>query len=478
MARRGVPKGPFWKFLLVDIAVVFAALALAFLARFQEFRIENLNVYLPLLLPILLIRISVLFSFRLYDFSRPLTVFDILYFTFWAMLLAHGIEALLILYVDTFWETRPIFLWPQAWQSTEPSSETYQISRYVLALNFLFSWALASAWRILYLRRRRRWAYDRTRILIVGAGALGDSVRKDIERYSRLGHEVVGLIDDDLESTVVDAPIIGKLKELANLVESHDIDEIIVTSRRATREAMLDILTQCRATRCIVHLLPELYEVTVGQVSIGQVAGIPLITMNPDPLTDWGRLVKRLFDVLIALFVLIMASPLMIVIALAIRFTSKGPVFYRQERVGKEGRPFHIYKFRTMKPDAEQQTGPVHSWEKDPRVTPIGNILRRFHLDELPQLFNVLWGNMSLVGPRPERPHFVEEFCRDLPAYRLRLQVRPGMTGLAQIHGFYHSSVEHKLRYDLAYINNMSLLLDIKILFNTLRVTLSGHGSV
>ncbi|MBN2328830.1 MAG: sugar transferase, partial [Candidatus Omnitrophica bacterium] len=254
------------------------------------------------------------------------------------------------------------------------------------------------------------------------------------------------------------------------------IDEIIVTSRRANRQELLDILSACRRTGCMVRMLPELYEVIIGQVVIGQVAGIPLITVEPESIDDLVLFGKRTFDLVFGILFLVMLLPIYAAVALVIRLNSRGPVLYRQKRVGKDGRQFIIYKFRTMYENAELETGPVVSWEKDPRVTPVGRFLRRWRLDETPQLFNVLKGDMSLVGPRPERPHFVEKYKQEIPAYHLRDAVKPGVTGLAQIHGFYNSPVEHKLRYDLAYINNISILLDLKILFNTIRTVVSGRG--
>lgn len=487
------PKGPFIKFAAVDITIAFAALALAFFIRFQELRYENITIYLQLMAPILIIRIAALYMFRMYDFSRGFTSFDVIYFSGCAIAVAHSIEFAAISYTEIFHETngtievvthtpnpyeqvfREVF--PRTNQSSPillSPNETFQISRYILILNFLLSWVGAAGWRVLYLKRRRKWAYDETRMLIVGTGKLAESVHRDLEQYSRLGHKVVGLIDDDVEDAPDDAPVLGKMENLIHIVNQHDIDEIIVTSQKANRNELLQIISACQATGCKVRLLPEMYEVTIGKVEVGQVAGIPLITMNAEPLSEWGFFVKRIFDITVSSCMLILFSPLMFIIAIAIRRDSKGPAFYRQERVGKHGNHFIINKFRTMKIDAEEQ-GPTLATEDDPRATNFGQFLRRWHLDELPQLINVLKGDMSLVGPRPERPHFVEQFEKEIPAYRLRLRIRPGITGLGQIHGFYHSPIEHKLRYDLAYINNISFLLDLKILILTLRVTVLEH---
>ncbi len=501
MKTRGAPKGPIGKFITVDIATIAIALALAFVIYFNELRRENLSIYTTLFLPIIVVRISSLFYFRLYDFRRYLTKFDIIYFTFWASVLAHVIEILAILYIGAFQETGTMQVFgptpgvndTQVVNATHvvsatqgfnpakrvnyiPDVNSHQISRYILLLNFLLSWWISCAWRLLYLTRRRKWAYDKTRLLIVGAGVLGESVKDDIKQYSRLGHEVIGLIDDNIESPGPDTPILGRMSHIGSLVEEHQIDEIIVTSQAANRQELLGILSTCQDTGCIVRFLPELYEVIIGQVEIGQVAGIPLITVESETTDDLMLFGKRAFDLVFGTIFLLLLSPVFPIISLLIKYNSKGDVLYRQTRIGKEGKPFRIYKFRTMFINAETDTGPVKSWDDDPRVTSIGRVLRRWRLDETPQLFNVLKGDMSLVGPRPERPHFVEKYKSEILSYKIRESVRPGVTGLAQIHGFYNSPVEHKLRYDLAYINNMSILLDLKILFNTIRVVVSEKG--
>ena len=327
------------------------------------------------------------------------------------------------------------------------------------------------------MHKRHRWAYDRTRVLIVGAGLQGANIRRDISEYSALGHEVVGLVDDGIDQAH-DPDVLGTLDDLPPLVEKHEVDEIIVATERGGRDDILRILSKCHESQAQVRLLPALYEVAIGRVEIGEVAGIPLITASREPLTDWGRFFKRTEDLVIAILGILAMAPFYPLIAFLIKRSSPGPVFYRQQRVGKDETRFTLLKFRTMYADAEASSGPVLSWVHDPRVTPIGRILRRFHLDELPQLLNVLAGQMSVVGPRPERPAFAREFSERIPSYRLRFSVRPGMTGLAQIHGYYDSPVEHKLRYDLAYISNISVLLDLKILLRTLSATLAGRELV
>ncbi|HOE09840.1 MAG TPA: sugar transferase [bacterium] len=463
--KRGVPKGPLYKFVIVDLLVAVASMLAAFRIKFGEYPFPAQNfLFIAYLFPVLFaIRFFVFLKFRLYDFRRRYTPFDVVYLTLGAVAFSRVVESFTVYYVALYWST----------------GTDLQPSRAILFLwDPALFWLGCCAWRLLYLLRRRRWAYDRTRVLIVGAGDQGESIRHDISEYSALGHEVVGLVDDGIEEKAPGADVLGTLRQLPKLVEEYDVDEIIIATERAGRDDLLRILSQCQIEDVQVWLLPALYEVTIGRVEIGEVAGIPLITANREPLGDWGSFFKRSADLVFALIGLLFLLLVLPLIALLIKLSSPGPVFYRQKRVGKDGRMFTLYKFRTMRQDAEKSSGPVLSWADDPRVTPIGRILRRLHLDELPQLWNVLKGDMSIVGPRPERPEFAEEFSQRFPAYRLRFAVRPGMTGLAQIHGYYDSPVEHKLRYDLAYIGNISGLLDLKILLSTLRATLSGREQV
>ena len=328
--KKGVPKGPLWKFVFCDILVIAAALVLAFLIRFREIRLENILVYYELIFLILFLRIGTLHIFRLYDFRQKFVTFDIIYFTGAAMITAHAIEFLSILYAGTFYYT-PILPRYFAGGNNQP----FQISRYVVFLNFLLSWAGTAGWRIFYIRRRRRWAYDVTRILIVGAGELGESVQSDIKEYSRLGHQVIGLIDDNIETPSHDSQVLGKIKDLDALVKEYKIDEIIVTSRMANRQELLEILSKCHATNRKVRLLPELYEVTIGQVEVEQVGGVPLITTNPKPVNEIWMFFKRCIDILgaiPALFVLLLILP---IIAFTIKSSSPGPVFLPAKKSGQ-----------------------------------------------------------------------------------------------------------------------------------------------
>jgi exopolysaccharide biosynthesis polyprenyl glycosylphosphotransferase len=217
----------------------------------------------------------------------------------------------------------------------------------------------------------------------------------------------------------------------------------------------------------------------MGQARTNQLYGFPLIDILPHFMPEWERKVKRLMDVTISFIILAAFSPVWLLVALAIKIDSRGPVLYKQQRVGKDGKEFTIYKFRSMVKDAESRSGPKWAEKEDPRITRIGKLIRRARVDEAPQFFNVLIGDMSLVGPRPERPFFVEQLKNQIPFYSRRLKVKPGITGWAQIKGGYDTSIENvrqKLQYDLFYLENMSLRMDLKILLNTIYVMLLGKG--
>lgn len=469
-SRRVSPAGPLLRFMLVDVAVIVASIAAAFVTWFafypvsegtwiaRHFPLANLQVYYYALIPVLLLRVFLYFACGLYDFVNNNTKIDISYITLQAVGLGTIIEFIVYIYVDKY----------------ALLGSNLQISRPILMWSSVYVYLAAVAWRFYYLRRRRLWAYDSTRLLLVGAGELGYNVYREIQRYSRLGHEIVGLIDDQSPGEAAPVKVLGRLSDIRRVVRDHAIDEIIIASEDTSRTKLVDILYACEQTDVRIRVLPNLYDVLVGKVQIQQVAGVPLIEVRNGEVPSYIAMRKRAFDLFFASIFLIPYVLSFPIIATLIKLADGGPVFYRQERVGKGRRRFMILKYRTMVEGAENMSGPVFSSEADDRITSIGRFLRRFYIDEAPQIINVLRGDMSLVGPRPERPVFVEAFMRDDPSYRLRLTVRPGITGLAQIHGYYGSPVPNKLRYDIAYINARSTRLDLKILFLTFMVAVSG----
>jgi exopolysaccharide biosynthesis polyprenyl glycosylphosphotransferase len=270
--------------------------------------------------------------------------------------------------------------------------------------------------------------------------------------------------------------VLGSREDTIHLVRTFQIDEVFVAYAPSWQQRLAQELA-AEQPEVRVQIVPTAYEALMRVDRVSSIGDVAVLRLN----TDVGclfDLFKRGVDILSALLGSIVLSPAALLVALLIRVTSRGPVIFAQERVGKGGRPFVLYKFRTMVHGAEAQTGPVLSnGRRDSRVTPVGRLLRATRLDELPQLWNVLLGDMSLVGPRPERPHFVRRFEREIPSYTQRHLVRPGITGLAQVHGNYHTDARDKLRFDLIYVSHRCLLLDLKVIARTVQVVLSSRGS-
>jgi exopolysaccharide biosynthesis polyprenyl glycosylphosphotransferase len=244
-------------------------------------------------------------------------------------------------------------------------------------------------------------------------------------------------------------------------------------------DQLLRVIRACNGRDVGVKIMADLYDIITGQARVHSIFGVPLLDIRPQILQPWEEAAKRTLDLCVSAIILLVGAPVWAMIAIVIKLDSRGSVLYRQERVGLQGKVFRIVKFRSMVQDAEKRSGPVWAGKNDPRVTRVGRLLRRMHLDEVPQFWNVLVGDMSLVGPRPERPHFVEKLSRELPLYDRRLKVRPGITGWAQIKHKYDESIDdvkEKVKYDLFYIENASWRFDLKILFNTLYVMLMRKG--
>ena len=241
---------------------------------------------------------------------------------------------------------------------------------------------------------------------------------------------------------------------------------------------MLEIISKC-PTNISMKIIPDMYDIISGQARTNQLYGFPLIEIMPLVLQPWEIILKRILDITVSILILIISLPLWLLIAVAIKINSRGPIVFNQERVGKDENMFFMHKFRTMNQDAEKHSGPIWSQKDDPRITSVGNFLRRTRLDEIPQFINVLSGEMSLVGPRPERPFFIEKLEKEIPLYKRRLQVRPGITGWAQIKQGYDTSIDDvrsKVKFDLYYIENMSLQMDLKILLFTFYTMIRGRG--
>lgn len=352
----------------------------------------------------------------------------------------------------------------------------------VLAVYLPLAFCVIVAWRFIFL-----WAAGhealRERVLILGTGQSARQVAREVLRRAPLGFTVVGFLGEtraEVGRHVVNPSVIGTTADLLPLVEAYNVELIVVAlDDRRAKMPMAELL-QCRMAGIRVEDATGFYERIAGNIMLHNLRPSWLIFARGFNRPRIVRNAKRAVDFVGALVLLVLLAPLFAVIALLIKLTSPGPVFYRQERVGEKGRIFSVIKFRSMRTGAEAATGPVWSREdRDPRVTWVGRHLRQFRLDELPQLLNVLPGEMSFVGPRPERPYFVERLRKVIPYYDERHNVKPGITGWAQIKFGYSSTIEdaeRKLEFDLYYVKNMSLFLDIAIILDTIKVVLPGRG--
>jgi len=322
-----------------------------------------------------------------------------------------------------------------------------------------------------------------TETVILGTNRRGIDVCNALNDHSHHGLKVMGFIkaDDDPVNFDVEVPlpVLGAESGIHKLIEKTNINDIIIALDKPTPERVMNTIVNINGASKSLKVLPDMYEVVTGMARTNQLVGVPLIDINLNIDTFYVKRLKRILDILIAIFGILIISPLWILIAVAIKINSKGPVFYKQERCGKNGQNFNIYKFRSMVVDAEEGTGPVWADIQDHRITKSGAFLRRLHLDETPQLINIIKGEMSFIGPRPERPYFIEKLQSEYPFYQRRLKIRPGISGWAQIKQPFDTSIKdvrQKLKYDFYYIENISLRLDLKILINTIWVVFWGHS--
>jgi Undecaprenyl-phosphate glucose phosphotransferase len=346
-------------------------------------------------------------------------------------------------------------------------------SRLMLAFLSGYAFVLVSAVRLVLravLNEVRRRGFNLKSILVIGAGELGQRVIDTVEGHKELGFRVAGLLTlrrEKVGQQVLGVPVLGHVNDVERVLDTHPVDQVIIAVPLEDQAAVKPLMEQLALRTVDVKVVPDLYQYITLYGGLEEFGGLPIISLQGDPMTGWNMVAKRVFDVLFALVAIGVSAPIMLAVALAVKLTSRGPLLYKQERMGMDGHTFHILKFRTMRVDAEA-SGAMMASKEDSRRTPIGTFLRKFSLDELPQFFNVLWGDMSLVGPRPERPVFIEEFKKQIPRYHLRHKVKAGITGWAQINGLRgQTSIQKRIEYDLYYIENWSLLMDLKILIRT-----------
>jgi exopolysaccharide biosynthesis polyprenyl glycosylphosphotransferase len=358
-------------------------------------------------------------------------------------------------------------------------------SRLLVLLYWLLMVGCVASGRLLLRTVHRRLlaaGYGLQRTVIVGWGKKAWDLFDQTAAAPALGYDIIGFVHPDektLQASYRNKPLLGPIGRLHDVVRRKNVHEVIIAIPHRSERLLQRIIAECNGLPVGMKIVPDLIDVIVGQVKTNQIYGFPLIEILPHLMPPWEARMKRLLDFTFSLFVLTLGLPFGLVIAAMIRIDSRGPVFFRQERIGRNGKPFHVIKFRSMIQDAERHSGPVWAAKNDPRVTHVGRVLRKLRIDEFPQLFNVLTGEMAIVGPRPERAFFVEKLKKVYPLYSRRLLIRPGITGWAQVKGTYDQTIEDvktKLDYDLFYMENMSLRMDLKIILNTVYIMLRGKG--
>jgi exopolysaccharide biosynthesis polyprenyl glycosylphosphotransferase len=320
---------------------------------------------------------------------------------------------------------------------------------------------------------------QKRRVLIVGTGEVTQQLLKEVERSADLGLAVVGIVSDKLQKghTLNHCRVLGDRSCIPALIQEYGVEEVILTPESSWKDSLVESITNLETTSPVrISIVPSVYEILIGRIQHFNFHDIPLIEVVREPNDPVALFAKRVRDIVFSMFGIILLLPVWLVVSVAIKISDGGRIFYVQNRVGQAGKPFRIIKFRTMREGAEHNTGPVLASSNDPRFTLSGRWLRRYRIDETPQLINMLMGQMTLVGPRPDRPEFVAGFMNAIPGYAERQKVKPGITGLAQIRCHYHTDPSIKLKYDLAYIYNYSFLLDLVIMAETLRIVLRRQG--
>jgi Undecaprenyl-phosphate glucose phosphotransferase len=457
-------------YVVTDALLAMWAFILAYGIRFESGLIPVTKGYPPLeqyvhVLPFIAILTPLAFQLQgVYRLRRGRSRID----DFFAVLIG-SILAVVLCVVST--------LYFQAYYISEAARlrGEYKVSQIVwavfLALNVVFTYASRESIREL-LERRWRAGIGLKRILIAGASELGRMVADRILQHRELGYQVVGFVDDRAGGDHIGyrgLPLLGTLAEVADIAQRERVDHLYVALPIEEHSKLLELM-ELTSRECIdVKVVPDLLQFIALRARLEDLDGLPIINVNDVPLQGFNAWVKRVIDVVLSAAALaVLAIPLGLIAAL-VKWTSKGPTFYHQERMGLDGKAFTVYKFRSMHLDAENSSGPVWARDDDPRATPIGRWLRRFDLDELPQFWNVLKGEMSIVGPRPERPFFVEQFKHRIPQYMLRHKVKAGITGWAQVNGWRgNTSLEKRIEFDLYYIENWSVTLDLKIMWLTI----------
>jgi exopolysaccharide biosynthesis polyprenyl glycosylphosphotransferase len=440
-----------WQILILclDLLAINAAIVLSFLIRFLGRLPEyNFQAYLDLAAYITIIFAAIYYIHDLYDVDRH---FD------WSGTAARIVQANLLAIVT-------VLAFSFAFRAFSFPRLVFVISYFVITLLVLSGRLIVTRFFALELPKER--------VLVASTPEFARKLADEVVERERLGLILAG----HLEISSEEASSENTAREIVKRAVDAGADRIILASESSLPELIFRI-TEHMPKGIRLQVVPGVYEALFGRINFETLADIPLVDVVMPPDTAWAKFGKRVVDLVFSFSSLVLLSPILLIVAVLIKLTSKGPVFYLQRRVGLNGSEFNCIKFRTMVKDAELYSGPVLAEENDPRITPVGRFLRKYRIDEIPQLINILRGEMSLVGPRPERPEFVKVYEREIPLYKYRHLVRPGITGLAQIYGKYDTDPVNKLKYDLIYVLNLSFNLDMFILLRTVNVVLTGKGA-
>lgn len=358
----------------------------------------------------------------------------------------------------------------------------YSFSRGMLVISWVVFILFLSSWRFFVNRMRffvRKRSNSSRNLLIIGDGPMVGRLVEHISNDPHWDYNIKGVvrIGGNNPDNSPGVPVLGTIDNFSGIVNANNVDEVILTEADVPRPRIMNIILECEKRMVEFRLIADLLGMVTSQVDMRSIDGVPLLGLKETPLAEgYNRFIKRIMDIVLSATGLVILSPVFLILALLVKRGSPGPVFYLQKRIGEDGKRFAMFKFRTMVNNAEKGVGRVWAKKDDPRRTKLGTFLRRYNLDELPQLFNVLKGDMGLVGPRPERPHFVGKFKEDIPRYMARHKIKSGMTGWAQVNGLRgNTSIEERTKYDLYYIENWSLMFDFKILFMSIFATKNAY---
>ena len=453
-----------------DALLGLSAFILAYALRFHTGLIPITKGVPPLrqyvnVMPFVAILVPVAFHLQgLYRLRRGRSRVDDFFAVFVGTILAVVLGIVTTLYAQTYFAS-----------NAAKDAGALEVSQVVWGIFLVLNVTLTYASRELVreaLERRWRAGIGLKRILIAGSGELGRLIADKILEHRELGYQIIGFVDDRASGDHLGYrgfPLLGTLDEAAEIARREAIDHLYIALPPEQHVRMLELIESTGREMLDVKVVPDLLQVIALRARLEDLDGVPVININDVPLQGFNSALKRGIDIAISSVALLVLTIPFAIIAALVKLTSDGPVVYAQERMGLDGKSFMIHKFRSMYVDAEAGTGPVFASENDPRRTGIGKLLRRTNVDELPQLWNVLKGEMSIVGPRPERPLFVAQFKHKIPQYMLRHKVKAGITGWAQVNGWRgNTSIEKRIEYDLYYIENWSVRLDLKIIWLTL----------